>query len=402
MAIPVALPVPPPVHGSAQVAAPPPFTTQPLANASTQSTNLSQPLPSQPAASQPAASQAQPPKAKESPKLPPKPLQQPTVRLEFYVEEPESYEVDILAMAKSKGMRLPTPPPPDKDSSDSEEDDDKEPEKGPGEGLLGGHIPAGGALAAAMAQAAGGAPAETVMDAPAPKRRKVITILAIPFFDRRSRLSNQRRNRDYDLDDPFIDDIDLAIDERRYIAQTTLQGFYVSAGDVSLVEQETGSNAGTNINPFTQQPYPNNLNQPQGTKLMDIHGNKALDIGVKRGPGRPPKRAAGPVGAVAIAKTLLSRPLGKKGDEEIGHHGVVAAAANLELNGPNPGSHEPSALGTGAHVDGLGTHDSPIVLAEEVKQDLEGGLGAGQKRKRDSTPPTDDPNKRRKMAKIVS
>jgi hypothetical protein len=196
------------------------------------------------------------------------------------------------------------------------------------------------------------------------------------------------------LEDPFIDDVDLAIDERRYIAQTTLQGFYVSSGDVSLVEQETGSNADANqINPFTSQPYPNAANHPHGVKIMDIHGNKVSELGVKRGPGRPPKRAAGPVNAVSIAKTLLGKPLGKKGDEDIGHQSIMIAAANLELNsGPN------------GNTDGVGTQDSPIVLAEEAKYNREGSSGTshgGQKRKRDSTPPTDDANKRRKMAKIV-
>lgn len=58
------------------------------------------------------------------PQLPPKPPQQPTVRLEFFIDDPEEYEVDILALAKASNQRLPTPPPPDKESSDSEDDDE--------------------------------------------------------------------------------------------------------------------------------------------------------------------------------------------------------------------------------------------------------------------------------------
>jgi len=135
---------------------------------------------------------------------------------------------------------------------------------------------------------------------------------------------------------------------------------------------------------------------------MDIHGNKVSELGVKRGPGRPPKRAAGPVNAVSIAKTLLGKPLGKKGDEDIGHQGILVLAAHLELNsGPNAGAHNHE----NANADGVGTQDSPILLADESKHDREGSVGTnhgGQKRKRDSTPPTDDPNKRRKTAKIVS
>jgi hypothetical protein len=61
----------------------------------------------------------------ESPlQLPPKPPQQPTIRLEFYVDDPDEYEVDIVTLAKASGQRLPTPPPAEKDSSDSEDDDE--------------------------------------------------------------------------------------------------------------------------------------------------------------------------------------------------------------------------------------------------------------------------------------
>jgi len=89
------------------------------------------------------------------------------------MEDSEVYEVDILSLAKSNGMRLPTPPPPDRESSDSEDDEEKE----AGDGLLGSHIPAGGALATAMAQAAGGG--EVVMEVAAPKRRKVSHLIRI-------------------------------------------------------------------------------------------------------------------------------------------------------------------------------------------------------------------------------
>lgn len=66
------------------------------------------------------------PKTKEDsppPQLPPRPPPMPTVRLQFFIEDPEEYEVDILAKAKATGQRLPTPPAY-KDSSDSEDDDE--------------------------------------------------------------------------------------------------------------------------------------------------------------------------------------------------------------------------------------------------------------------------------------
>lgn len=43
----------------------------------------------------------------------------------------------------------------------------------------------------------------------------------------------------YDLTDPFIDDSELAIDERTFIAQTKQQGFYVFSGEVALLKEKT-------------------------------------------------------------------------------------------------------------------------------------------------------------------
>ena len=39
----------------------------------------------------------------------------------------------------------------------------------------------------------------------------------------------------YDVTDPFIDDSELAVDERTFFAQTKQQGFYVSSGQVALL-----------------------------------------------------------------------------------------------------------------------------------------------------------------------
>ncbi|KZP33049.1 hypothetical protein FIBSPDRAFT_847657 [Athelia psychrophila] len=43
----------------------------------------------------------------------------------------------------------------------------------------------------------------------------------------------------YDVHDPFIDDSELALDERTYFAQTKQQGFYVSSGEVALLKDKT-------------------------------------------------------------------------------------------------------------------------------------------------------------------
>ena len=42
----------------------------------------------------------------------------------------------------------------------------------------------------------------------------------------------------YDTTDPFIDDSELAIDERQFFAQTKQQGFYVSSGEVALLKDK--------------------------------------------------------------------------------------------------------------------------------------------------------------------
>lgn len=48
----------------------------------------------------------------------------------------------------------------------------------------------------------------------------------------------QKKNRAseyYDTTDPFIDDSELAQDERTFFAQTKQKGFYVSSGQVALL-----------------------------------------------------------------------------------------------------------------------------------------------------------------------
>ena len=41
----------------------------------------------------------------------------------------------------------------------------------------------------------------------------------------------------YDTTDPFIDDSELAQDERTFFAQTKQKGFYVSSGQVALLNK---------------------------------------------------------------------------------------------------------------------------------------------------------------------
>ncbi|PCH39692.1 hypothetical protein WOLCODRAFT_129469 [Wolfiporia cocos MD-104 SS10] len=112
------------------------------------------------------------------------PLQ--TVRLEITLGGPDAYEVDIAALSKATGQRQPTPvPPPKRDTSDdsqSEGDDE-------GDGK---------------------------------KKRKKRKYAAGEY---------------YDTADPFIDDSELAQDERTFFAQTKQKGFYVSSGQVALLNK---------------------------------------------------------------------------------------------------------------------------------------------------------------------
>ncbi|KII84232.1 hypothetical protein PLICRDRAFT_46617 [Plicaturopsis crispa FD-325 SS-3] len=124
-----------------------------------------------------------------SPPPPPPPLQ--TIRLDIKLGGPDNYEVNISGLAKSTGQRPATPVPLKHDTSDSEGDAEEGGEK------------------------------------PALKTRKKTRKSAVAEY--------------YDLHDPFIDDSELAVDQRTFFAQTKQQGFYVSSGEVALLKDKTPS-----------------------------------------------------------------------------------------------------------------------------------------------------------------
>ncbi|TFY68652.1 hypothetical protein EVJ58_g875, partial [Rhodofomes roseus] len=136
-----------------------------------------------PAGAKPKSSKARSPSP--APSAPPQPLR--TIRLDIKLGGPEDYEVDIATLSKVTGQRSPTPPAPAKhdtsDESNSEGDDE-----GDGNKLK-------------------------------KKRRK----------------KKNRGSEYYDTTDPFIDDSELAQDERTFFAQTKQKGFYVSSGQVALM-----------------------------------------------------------------------------------------------------------------------------------------------------------------------
>lgn len=134
---------------------------------------------------------ARTPSPSPPPQAPPVPLQ--TIRLEITLGGPENYEVDVAALAKASGQRPTTPPPAVKQY---ESESDGAPESGAG------------------------------TDGGGEKRGKK---------KKKKNLGSEY----YDLTDPFIDDSELAIDERTFIAQTKQQGFYVFSGEVALLKEKS-------------------------------------------------------------------------------------------------------------------------------------------------------------------
>ncbi|KIK63959.1 hypothetical protein GYMLUDRAFT_241187 [Collybiopsis luxurians FD-317 M1] len=119
--------------------------------------------------------------------LAPPPLQ--TVRLSIPLGGPENYAVDISALAKATGQRPPTPVQKKHDeSSDSEAEKTK------------------------------------AAESEQPKKKKKKKNAASEY---------------YDVTDPFIDDSELAVDDRKFFAQTKQQGFYVSSGEVALMKDRS-------------------------------------------------------------------------------------------------------------------------------------------------------------------
>ncbi|KAJ3506870.1 hypothetical protein NLJ89_g6624 [Agrocybe chaxingu] len=128
-----------------------------------------------------------------SPSPPPPPIiPLSTIRLEIRLGGPSNYEVDISQQAKDTGQRPPTPPPAPKKVADSSESEEEEDDK-----------------------------AKDDKSKPKKKKRK------------------NHASEYYDTSDPFIDDSELALDERQFFAQTKQQGFYVSSGEVALLKDKT-------------------------------------------------------------------------------------------------------------------------------------------------------------------
>ncbi|TFK73085.1 hypothetical protein BDN72DRAFT_762326 [Pluteus cervinus] len=131
------------------------------------------------------AAKARSPSPSPPPPTPAQPLT--TIRLDIPLQGPEKYEIDISSLSKETGQRPPTPVPVKRDTSESEGEGEDEQDK------------------------------NEEADGKKSKKRKVTAEY-------------------YDISDPFIDDSELEVDQRKYFAQTKQQGFYVSSGEVALLK----------------------------------------------------------------------------------------------------------------------------------------------------------------------
>ncbi|KAJ7201626.1 hypothetical protein GGX14DRAFT_464457 [Mycena pura] len=175
--------------------------------------------PTSPISAQPPSSVPKPAKKPKShhatvppPPLPPPPPPMQTIRLDIELGGPDNYEVDVKQKARDEGIHwgdLVAKKYAD-DSSDGEDGSDGEEKDGKdADGDV--NMDADGNL--------------TFSQKPKSKRKK------------KSKKSKAVAEY-YDTADPFIDDSELAIDERTYFAQTKQKGFYVSSGEVALVRDK--------------------------------------------------------------------------------------------------------------------------------------------------------------------
>jgi hypothetical protein len=299
------------------------------------------------------------------PQLPPRPPPLPTIRLEFFPDEDtdDGYLFDVLALSKLAGQRLPTPPPVDRDSSDSD-DDDEPPEAS--QPLPMPVEPQPGAF---------------------PTRRRRKKVRARVLRSARCQKAHIRalcpyiQQVDYDLDDPFIDDEELAINERTHFAQTTQTGFYVSRGDVDLIQDPSA--------PVIAPLMPLGSSVPVQPMLQP-----ALEVTQEKRPaGRPPRRT--PVNATMIAQVILNRPLGSGEASVAGHMLEITEQARAV-----------AAAAATALVNGNGTKESPITLGDEADANANANASASgsapnDKKRKASPKEKDDPKKKRKTNGVV-
>lgn len=207
-----------------------------------------------PTALKPKSAKPKPRSPSRSPPPPAPPPQLQTIRLKICLGGPSNYEVDIARQARETGQRPPTPTPIPIDikkieSSESEEEDKPK-------------------------------------DGSKPKSKKVrLFILEITSSLRLIPIQKKKKitHEEYDTSDPFIDDSELAVDQRKWFGQTKQQGFYVSSGEVALVKDKTPKkpkskkpSLATSLNPPTLTEGNRNSPVPTLSDSEALHLKKEL------------------------------------------------------------------------------------------------------------------------------
>ncbi|CAK5272128.1 unnamed protein product [Mycena citricolor] len=268
-------------------------------------TNVAAVPPTSPLSAPPTSpTKAKKPKPQAVPRVPPPPPPpMQTIRLNITLGGPDNYEISLKDKAREDGVLWGDLGPKryaDEDTSDEDGSDGEDAKKD--------------------------ADGDVKMDAEPAKKKP--------------RKKGKAATEYYDVNDPFIDDSELAIDERTYFAQTKQKGFYVSSGQVALVRDKPSPKKKTKkkLGPALS------LNVPTSTASTST---------LKPSSSMPAKKPMSKA-AVAVANKAKS---------------AIAAA--------------------------LGTKDSPIALDEEdevdgangsrIDAEAESGDEAGKKRKRSST-----------------
>lgn len=147
----------------------------------------------------------------------------------------------------------------------------------------------------------------------------------------------------YDVSDPFIDDSELAIDERTYFAQTKQKGFYVSSGEVALVRDKC---------------------------VYFLCIRTAIDAYTKRSPKKPKSRKkVGPALSLNLptASTSALKPASAASKKA-----KSVSAAGASKSAPASKAKAPAAKA-------LGTKDSPIPLEDEDEDNKADVFGFAKK-----------------------
>nr|GAT49465.1 predicted protein [Mycena chlorophos] len=169
--------------------------------------------------SAPPTSPAKPkkPKSHHVPVVPPPPVLPPpmkTIRLQITLGGSDNYEIDVRRKAQDEGVEWGVVMVEKKYADDSS-DGESEPEEKDKEKEDKDKKDADGDV--------------NMEDGKKPKKKK----------KKKSKATTEY----YDVNDPFIDDSELATDQRTYIAQTKQTGFYVSSGEVALVRDKAPKKA---------------------------------------------------------------------------------------------------------------------------------------------------------------